>query len=111
MFFRGNEPIIIKRQTISGLDAWGNETYTTQEILVRDCLIAFGATDEPVDASRKPVDGSLTLYLPSDTVIQDQDVFEVRETDFVKDGDPENWKSPFESWNLGVVVKVRRRVG
>ena len=111
MFFRGNEPIIIKRQTITGYDDYGNEVYSTQEILIRDALIAFGSTDEPVDASRKPVDASLTLYLPTDTVIQDEDIFEVRERDFVKDGDPENWKSPFEGWNLGVVVKVRRRSG
>ena len=111
MFFRGNEPIVIKRRSISGYDAWGNETYTTQEILIRDALIAFGSTDEPIDASRKPVDASLTLYLPSGTLIQEEDIFEVRERDFVKDGDPEEWKSPFEGWNLGVVVKVRRRSG
>lgn len=111
MFFRGNEPIIIKRQQITGTDDYGNETYAESEILVRDCLIAFGQTDEPVDADRKPIDASLTLYLPSGTEILDDDVFEVREKDFVKDGDPLTWKSPFESWSLGVVVKVRRRVG
>lgn len=111
MFFKGNEPVIIKRREINGTDEYGNETYSTTEILVRDCLMGFGSTDEPVDASRKPIDASVTLYFPNGTVILEEDVFEVREKDFVKDGDPMDWKSPFSGWNLGVVVKVRRRVG
>lgn len=111
MFFRGNETVTIKRKAIAGVDDYGNETYTTTEIVVSNALLGFGATDEPIDASRNAVDASVTLYLPSGTVILEEDVFEVRGSDFVKDGDPMAWESPFSGWNLGVVVKVRKRDG
>ena len=111
MFFRGNETVTIKRKAISGVDDYGNETYSTTQIVVGNCLLGFGPTDEPVDASRNPVDASVTLYMPNGTVILEDDVFVVRDHEFVKDGDPMNWQSPFSNWQLGVVVKVRRTVG
>jgi hypothetical protein len=111
MFFRGNETITIKRRTISGVDDYGNEAYTTSDIVIRECLLGFGETSEPIDASRQPIDASVTLYMPNGTLILEDDRFVVRGSEFVKEGDPLNWQSPFSNWSLGVVVKVRKRVG
>jgi hypothetical protein len=111
MIIRGNEPIVIVRSTENGNDAYGNPTYGKQEILIRDGLFAFGSGDEPVDATRNAIDAALTLYLPKGTVVEEEDVFIIREVEWVKDGDPEVWEQLWSGFDVGVVVQVRKRRG
>lgn len=111
MFIRGGEHVIIKRRTQIGVDEYGNERWETTDIHIRDALIAFGSTDEPVEVDRNPIDNSLTLYLPPETRVESGDVFHIRATDFVKDGIAQEWVSPFDSFPVGVVLKLRRRDG
>lgn len=110
-FIRGGETVTIKRRTANGVDEYGNEVWTTTTVKVRDCLIAFGESDEPAETDRDPIDTSLTLYMPPGTVVEPGDVFHLRATDFVKDGSPQGWLSPFDGFPLGVVLKLRRRSG
>jgi hypothetical protein len=110
-FIRGGETITIKRRSVASTDDYGNPTYTTTNITIKDALIAIGGTSEPIDADRDAVDSSLTLYLPSDTVIQDGDVFVIRNSQWVKNGSSQQWVSPFINFEAGVVVPVRKRVG
>lgn len=110
-FIRGGETVVIKRRTQDGVDDYGNPKWVTTQVVVRDCLIAFGSSDEPAEADRDPIDTSLTLYLPPATVVEPGDVFHLRATDFVKDGSPQEWVSPFDGFPTGVVIKVRRRNG
>ena len=110
MIIRGDEPIFIIRRTEDGVDKYGNPTYTTQEILIRDALFAFGATMEPVNVERNPIDAKLTLYLPHGTLIEEGDLFEIRETLWEKDGDPAAYPT-IDGFEVGVVVNVRRRRG
>lgn len=111
MFFRGNETVTIVRRTENGVDDFGNPTYTTSTTTVRDCLIGFGNSDEPVDAERDAIDARITVYMPEGTVIEPGDVFNVRNTQWVKDGDPAIWQSPFASWDLPIIVQMRKRRG
>ena len=110
-FIRGGETITIKRRSVASTDDYGNPTYTTTNITIKDALIAIGGTSEPIDAERDAVDSKLTLYLPIDTVIQDGDVFVIRNSQWVKDGSSQQWVSPFINFEAGVVVPVRKRVG
>ena len=111
MIVRTDEPIYIHRKTESGVDSYGNPTYTVEEILVRNVLFAYGTTTEPVEVEREPVDARLTLYFPYGTVIEDGDEFEIRNTMWVKDGEPNDWQQLFAGFTPGVVVGVRRRDG
>lgn len=111
MIIRGDEPIFIHRRTANGTDEFGNPTYSTAEILVRDALFAFGMSNEPVDVARDPVDAALTLYLPEGTVIEPGDEFEIRGSFWVKDGDPQEWPQLWPGFVPGVVIQVRRRRG
>lgn len=110
-FIRGGETITIRRRSATRTDDYGNPTYTTTTITVKDALIAFGATDEPVSAMRTAIDNSLTLYLPNGTTIEEGDVFIIRNTNWVKDGDAQEWISPFANFEGGTVVQLRKRVG
>lgn len=109
-FFRGSETVVIKRRSANGTDDWGNKTYSVTTITVNNCMIGFGGENESVEPNRELADQSLTVYLPNGTQIQPGDRFIIRNTEFVKDGNPEEWQAPF-NFNVGVVVKVKRRNG
>lgn len=110
MILSGDTPIFIHRRTQVALDEYGNPTYTTEEILVRNVLIGWGGSQEPQEVARDAIDASLTLYLPPQTQVLDGDIFEIRETMWEKDGDPQEWDA-VNGFEVGVVVKVRRRRG
>lgn len=108
MIIRSDEPIIIHRRAESGTDAYGNPTYTTSEILVRDGLFGFDPGSEPASASEDPVNASLILYLPPKTVVLDGDKFEIRGTMWLKDGNQQAWQQVWPGFTPGVVVRVRQ---
>lgn len=111
MIIRGDEPIFIHRRTQTGVDGYGNPTFSNVEILVRDALFAYAGSDEPTQVERDPIDARLNLYLPNGTEVLEGDMFEIRGTMWVKDGDPQEWPTLFTGFVPGVVVTVRRRRG
>jgi hypothetical protein len=110
-FIRGGETITIKRRSATATDDYGNPTYSTTTITVRDALIAVGGTSEPVDPARDAVNASLTIYLPNGTKVHEGDVFLIRGSSWVKDGTAQEWVSPFPASEAGVVVPVRKSRG
>jgi hypothetical protein len=110
MILAGDEPIYIHRRTSTGVDDYGNPTFSTAPVLIRNCLLGYGSTDEPVDPARDPIDARLTLYLPHGPTVGEGDTFEIRDKIWEKDGDPHNWET-VAGFEVGVVVNVRRRRG
>lgn len=110
-FIRGGETITIRRRSATSVDDYGNNTYSTTTITIKDALIGVGGTSEPVDVARDAVDAQLTAYLPNGTQVQEGDVFIIRGSQWVKDGSPQQWVSPFPGLETGVVVPLRRRRG
>lgn len=110
-FIRGGETITIRRRSATATDDYGNNTYSTVTITVKDALIGIGATSEPVDATRDAVDATVTAYLPNGTRVEEGDVFIIRGSQWVKDGSAQNWVTPFSNFEAGVVVPLRRRRG
>lgn len=110
-FIRGGETITIRRRSATATDDYGNNTYSTVTITVKDALIGIGATSEPVDAARDAVDAKVTAYLPNGTRVEEGDVFIIRGSQWVKDGSPQEWQTPFSNLEVGVVVPLRRRRG
>lgn len=110
MIIRGDEPVFIHRRTANGVDEYGNETFTTEEILVRDALFAYSGSAEAEDVNRNMIDYSLTLYLPHGTLVEDGDIFEIRETMWEMDGVAQTYPVAV-GLEAGVVVRVRKRRG
>lgn len=109
---RGGETVTIKRtpEINLGNDEYGNPIQpTTTTIKIKNVLVAFGTTAEPLEVGRNPEDIQLTLYMPKKTVIEDGDIFIIRGIEFIKNGIASEWLSP---GNLhSVIVPVRRRHG
>jgi hypothetical protein len=110
-FIRGGETVTIRRRSETSVDDFGNPVYSTTTITVKDALVAFGSTDEPVDAERNAIDSKITIYLPNGTTVQDGDIFIIRNTNWVQDGQYQSWVSPFTSFEAGTVVQLRKRIG
>lgn len=110
-FIRGGETIVVTRRSATSTDEYGNKTYSTTTITIKDALVAIGGTSEPIDVNRDAVDSQITLYLPNGTVVQDGDVFTIRNSKWVKAGAGMDWVSPFANFEAGVIVPLRKRNG
>lgn len=110
VFYTGGETVTIKRRSANATDDYGNKTYTLTTITVQNVLIGFGATGEPTEVDRDPIDAKLTLYFPNGTAIAEGDRFIIRGTDWEKDGQAQDYNPPFD-FSAGVVVPVKRRNG
>ena len=107
----GTETVVIHRKTATGFDAYGNATVTIEEINQDNVLIGWGAVDEPVEVDARPQVGKVTLYFEPGTVIEPEDSFEFHNTKWVKDGQVQEWESPFFGFETGPVVIVRQQLG
>jgi hypothetical protein len=109
-FFRGSETVVIKRRSANSTDDYGNKTFSLTTITVNNCMIGFDTQNELLEPNREAMDQSLTIYMPNGTQIQPGDRFMIRGTEFILDGNSQNWEPPF-NFNVGVVVKVKKRNG
>lgn len=113
MIIRGSETVIIVRKTETGsTDEYGLPVVNTENIVVKNCLIALNSSSEDETENRNPEDIVLRVYLPSGTVIEEEDTFIIRNTHFVKDSIPFDWGiNPFQGFAAGVELVVRKRNG
>lgn len=109
-FFSGGETVVITRRTAGANDDYGNPTFTTTSITVKNCLIGFGSTSEPIDVERDAVDAKITIYFPIGTTVQDGDRFTIRNSVWEKDGNVTQYVPPF-AMSVGPVVMARQRRG
>jgi hypothetical protein len=110
-FIRGGETIQVRRKSLAGHDEWGNPTFTYETITVKDALLSVDGSSAPVDASRDAVDAKISVYLPRNVVIEDEDVLIIRGTEWVMDGTSQKWIPPFAGLDGGQMIPVRQRLG
>jgi hypothetical protein len=113
MIIRGSETVIIVRKNTTGdTDEYGIPVVTTENIVIKNCLIALSSSNEEEDENRNPEDIKLKIFLPKGTLILEEDTFIIRNTHFVKDGISFDWGiNPFAGFSAGVELFVRKRNG
>ncbi len=84
---------------------------TRLEHAIAGCSIAPRYSTEPTVRGRQGVIVGLTVYAPAGSDILSTDSLRVRGEDYVVDGHPAEWRSPFSGWAPGMEVAVRRAVG
>jgi len=103
------ETITITRSSALSTDAFGNPTYTTSTVTVDDVLVGWGSQGTNSEASRTPSDATITLYLTSALVTYPNDLFAVRGSDWLFDGQ-QDWTNPYGGV-AGTVIHLRQRRG
>ena len=95
-----------------GTDSYGDPlpiTRTGGDIT--GCGVAPRYSTEPTERGRQGVIVGLTVYAPTGSDILSTDSLIVRGAEYVVDGEPAAWRSPFSGWAPGIEVAIRRAVG
>jgi hypothetical protein len=101
------EDITQIRVSSTSVDSYGQPVYVETPVTIKAIVSArTGTTNFDPDAITI-IDG-LTLYLPSGTVVGDDDKFIVRGKRYEIDGEAFDWRSGLGSWNPGVVVNLQK---
>lgn len=95
-----------------GLDEYGDPIAGEPTSATLDgCSVAPRLSTEVSAPGREAVLQGLTLYAPYGTDIEHTDRVTVDGVPYEVDGEPGSWKSPFDGWEAGVSVALRRAAG
>lgn len=109
MTFAAAMPVTLITRTVSGQDAYGNDTFTETQTTI-NAAFAPGTSLELVQG-QDLVTIQPTLYLPPDVDPNPIDAVLVDGQRYDVDGDTDVWMSPFTGWHPGNVVKLKRVTG
>ena len=102
------ELVIQTRHTSLGTkDSYGVPITTTEETPLY-ASVAPRTSTTSVGVSETTITEGLTLYMPSGTSVDTDDLFTVRGVVYIVDGEAFDWASGLGSWRPGTVVDLRK---
>lgn len=102
-------PITVVTRTRSGVDAFGNDIFTTTTTTVSG-VFAPGGSVENVQGEDVIVTQP-RAFLPAGTDVTAIDAVEVGGISYEVDGDPNVWANPFTGAQPGIQLALRRVTG
>lgn len=115
-FRRGETVTIIRAARIT-------DSYSQSEILldwdnaaetrIAGCAVypAGSGDTVTVDVGRRQVTDQMTVLMPADTDVTDQDRLRIRGHEYDVTDIPHNWHHPMTGWNPGIQLQATRREG
>lgn len=94
-----------------GKDEYGDPEGTGSDTTLDGCIVAPRTSVDVVERGRQGVVVGLTLYAPFGTDLVHTDRVKVDGVLYDLDGEPGPWKSPFNGWEAGVEVALKRAAG
>ena len=101
------ESITQTRRSSTSTDSYGQPVYTTTSVTLQ-AMVSARVSGTNFDADQIVITDGLTIYLPANTDVQDDDKFTIRGKVYEIDGESFNWVSGLSGWNPGVVVNLQR---
>ena len=101
------ESITRTRRSSTSTDSYGQPVYTTTTATLQ-AYVSVRVSGTNFDADQIVITDGLTIYLPANTDVQDDDTFTIRGKTYEIDGEAFEWKEGLGSWNPGVVVNLQR---
>ena len=101
------ESITRTRRSSTSTDSYGQPVYTTTTATLQ-AYVSQRLSGTNFDADQIVITDGLTIYLPGNTDVQDDDTFTIRGKVYEIDGEAFDWKEGLGSWNPGVVVNLQR---
>lgn len=102
------EPVVRIREQVTGEDRYGNPVTADVEEPLPNAAFAPEGAPEVTEPGRVVVSQSPTLYWREewpDVVASDR--LRVRGVEYAVDGDPADWRTPWDSGPGGLVVRLR----
>lgn len=84
---------------------------TPDELPIEGCAFDPGTSSEPLEQARDAVLTKPTVYAPADADVLATDRLVVRGRTWQVDGDPADYRSPFDGWTPGLVVHLKAMEG
>ena len=109
MTFPFGQSVSLVKRTKSGVDAFGNDVFTTTSTVVSG-VFAPGGSSEQIQGQDVIV-SQPTVYLPAGTDVAAVDAIDINGDRFEVDGSPNDWRNPFTGWRPAVEVRLRRVTG
>lgn len=109
MTFPFGDPITVITRTKSGVDGYGNDTFTETSAVVTGAFDPGGSV-ESTDG-RDTVVTQPQALMPYGTTVTPTSVLVIAGLRYEVDGTANPWKSPFTGWRAGLAVPLRRVTG
>lgn len=98
-------------RTKSGVDSYGDDTYTSLSTVLNNVPVAPRGVSVETQDMRDTVFVGLSIYVPFGTVVNAVDRFIVRGQTYEVEGQPVSETSPFTGWSPGMAVALRKVTG
>jgi hypothetical protein len=105
-------PVTLKRRTVSGQDALGNDVFTTVDVSLAGVFAPGGSLEQL--QGQDVVTDQPSVFLPTGTAVDAVDAVAVNGLLYEVDGEPNVWPPhPFTGWQpeYSVEVKLRKVTG
>ena len=93
MAIKGRETVVIVRRAYIGdEDDYGNEIPTITNIVIKNCLIGWGKTNDNINLFQESIQTTATIYMPNGTVTKEDDRYILPNgLKYIKDGSTFEW--------------------
>jgi hypothetical protein len=103
------ESITQIQQSSAGTDPYGEPIIVTTEVELM-AIVGARTGSKTVGAGEVTVTSGLNVFLPPNTLVQNDDVFVVRGERYVLDGEAFDWRNGLGNWNPGTALSLQREV-
>jgi hypothetical protein len=108
--FQFGETVVLVRRVLDGTDSYGDDTFTEVETTLTNVPAWPTSTREDVQGQATVYD-LVTVFLPADTDIDAIDAVRVYEGKYEVEGRTDRFVSPWDGFNPGLPVPLRRVTG
>jgi hypothetical protein len=110
MTFPYGQTVTLIKRSVSGVDAFGNDTYSETTFAVSPCVIQPSGSTEDIQWTDE-VATDLTVFVPYGTDVNAVDAVEIGNVRYEVQGDNSTWISPFSGHTSPIQMRVRKVTG
>jgi hypothetical protein len=107
--FPAGEDIAVVTRTKAGRNAYGDDVFTETTVTVTGAFAP--AIGYELTGAGDTVVAQPQAYLPAGTAVTAASVLVIRGDRYEVDGEPADWRDPFDGWTPGIAVPLRRVTG
>lgn len=110
MSFPYGQTVTVIGRSVSGQDAYGNDTYSETRTDITPCVVQTAGSVETIQFTDQ-VSDDLTIFLPFGTDLTAIDAVEVGGVRYEVQGDPSEWTSPFSGHSAPIQIRATKITG
>jgi len=110
MSFPYGQTVTVISRTVSGQDAYGNDTYSETSTAITPCVVQSSGSTETIEFTDQ-VSDELTVFLPYGTDVKAIYAIQWDGNKYEVQGNPSQWQSPFSGHTSPIQIRATRITG